>query len=248
MPILLSNPRANQAMGPVKRIVCLANSKKMSGRCIAGREIREGSAGPWIRPVSNRQNEEVSENERQYKDGSDPRLLDVIEVPLLQPIPHACQTENWLLDPNRYWRRIGRANWNELQAYVEDPPMLWVTGSSTFHGAHDEIPLAEADRLPRSLYLIRVAGVDLHVFAPQEAFGNPKRRVQVRFRHGGVMYRLWNTDPQIEREYLTREDGNYALGECCLTISLGEPYEKKGDYYRYKLVAAILPRAGGSGT
>jgi len=235
-------------MTTVKRIVCLANSKKMSGRCLAGRELSAGGAGQWIRPVSSRPSEEVSEDERQYDDGKDPRLLDVIDVPLLQPVPHACQTENWLLDSSQYWRRIRRANWSELQAYVEDPPTLWVNGYSTYHGEHDEIPQAEADQLPRSLYLIRVTGVDLRVFAPQEAFGNPKRRVQARFQHGDVKYSLWITDPDIEREYKALNDGSYVLGQCCLTVSLGEPYRAKGSDYRYELVAAVIQRPGDSGT
>lgn len=234
-------------MTTTKRIVCLANSKKMSGRCVAGREFGGGGAGQWIRPVSSRPSEEVSEDERQYEDGSDPRLLDVIDVPLLHPVPHACQTENWLLDPSWYWRRVRRANWNELQTCVENPPTLWINGYSTYHGVHDEIPLAEADRLSRSLYLIHVTGLDLHVFAPSEMYGNPKRRVQARFQHGDIRYSLWVTDPHIEREYKARDDGVYALGESCLTISLGEPYKKKGEGYRYKLVAAIIQRSAGSG-
>jgi hypothetical protein len=48
-------------MNTTRRIVCLANSRKMNGRCIAGRELNEGKAGAWIRPVSDRPHHEVSE-------------------------------------------------------------------------------------------------------------------------------------------------------------------------------------------
>lgn len=81
-----------------KRIVCLANSRKLSGRCIAGKELVEPRR--WIRPVSVREHEEVSEYERQYEDGSDPRVLDIFDVELLEPRPRTYQQENWLLDPD----------------------------------------------------------------------------------------------------------------------------------------------------
>src|SRR5580658_5662159 len=83
----------------LKRIVCLANSRKLSGRCIAGKEIHKGKQIGWIRPVSAREHEEVSEYERQYQDGSDPSVLDVMDIELIEPRPKGCQHENWLLDP-----------------------------------------------------------------------------------------------------------------------------------------------------
>ena len=59
-------------MNYMKRIICLANSRKMSGRCVAGFEIGADRIGEWIRPVSDRPSEEISLADRRFKDGSDP--------------------------------------------------------------------------------------------------------------------------------------------------------------------------------
>jgi len=93
-----------------QRIVCLANSRKLSGRCIAGKEMVRNKPRGWIRPVSAREHEEVSEYERQYEDGTDPRVLDIIDVELLEPRPRTYQQENWLLDPDLYWTKV-TMNW-----------------------------------------------------------------------------------------------------------------------------------------
>ena len=61
----------------------------------------------------------MSEYERQYEDGSDPRLLDLIDVPLLSWKPGTFQQENWLLDPAYYWARAGRITWDELDAFID---------------------------------------------------------------------------------------------------------------------------------
>lgn len=229
----------------VRRILCLANSKKLSGRCVAGREVLDTGPGPWIRPVSERPTEEVSEDERQYKDGSDPRVLDIIDVPLIRHKPHACQTENWLLDAGYYWVKVRRIGWAELQPYVEEPATLWTNARSTIHGENDEILQRDADALPNSLVLIRVPSLELRVLAPSAAYGNPKRRVLADFQHRDIRYAFWATDPIIERDFLARPDGTYSLGECFLCVSLGEPMTKgNGDSCRYKLVAAVIQRNG----
>lgn len=226
-------------MSTIKRIVCLANSRKLNGRCIAGIELtQDGIAQGWIRPVSAREHEEVSEYERQYEDGSDPKVLDVIEVPLLEHRPNAFQEENWLLDPQYYWVRVGRIDWGGLAPLATPIAGLWVNGHHTYNGLNDSIPLELAATVTSSLCLIRVSSLQLHVFAPGEAFGNSKRRVQGHFRHQGTEYRLWVTDPVFERCYLAKPNGYYALEECFLTVSLGEPLNG----VCYKLIAAIIPR------
>lgn len=223
-------------MAPTKRIVCLANSRKLQGRCVAGRELIQGTAAGWIRPVSDREHEEVSEYERQYEDGSDPRVLDVIDIPLREPRPRGYQQENWLIEPDEYWIRVGRFSWADLGPLRDQSGTLWLNGYHTSNGENDYIPLEQVQAIESSLKLVYVEGMQLSVFKPGEAFGNSKRRVQARFRFGGTRYALWVTDPVIERAYLALEDGNHALRESYLTISLGEPYEDRC----YKLVAAVL--------
>ena len=225
-------------MPTTKRIICLANSRKLNGRCIAGRELVNNFPGDWIRPVSIREHQEVSEYERQYEDGSDPRLLDILDIPLQKHQPEDYQQENWLLDPQYYWRKIAKYSWNDLQKLSEIGGTLWRNGDSTYNGSNDQIQLHHAKDETSSLKLIHVDKLSLRVFAPGEAFGNSKRRVQGQFRFGYNYYALWVTDPDIERAYLRREDGNYELGKCYLTISLGEPYES----YCYKLIAAVMEK------
>ncbi len=223
-------------MANVARIVCLANSRKLSGRCIAGREWSNTRAGRWIRPVSGREGQEVSEYERQYEDGSDPQVLDIIDVPVREPRPKDYQTENWLLDPDCYWVKADRLSTLQLSSLLDPVAPLWIDGYSTYSGRNDKIPLEEAVSLPDSLRLIRVDSLQLIVFRPGEAFGNNKRRVQGRFFHAGNEYALWVTDPGFERRYLAKLDGSYGVGECYMTISLGEPYREAC----YKLIAAII--------
>ncbi len=224
-------------MVAIKQIVCLANSRKLASGCIAGREwTAESGAGNWVRPVSKRDNQEVSEYERQYADGSDPQVLDIVKVPVLEPKPHSYQTENWLLDDEYYWQKVGRFSPPQLPKLTDSVEPLGIDGCSTHTGRNDKIPLESASEVFSSLRLIRVPRLKLSVFAPGEAFGNTKRRAQGQFDHAGNRYALWVTDAGHEKAYLAKLNGTYALGECYLTISLGEPY--KGDCYKF--IAAII--------
>ncbi|MBO9360405.1 MAG: hypothetical protein J7450_12705 [Thermomicrobium sp.] len=225
----------------VKRMVCLANSRKVSGRCIAGIELDQyGQRLGWLRPVSSRPTREVSDRERRYPDGNDPRVLDILEVPLLRPLPEEYQQENWLLDPSSSWHYVGRFPFEGLPSLLDPPSPLWIDGYHTVYGRNDRVPYERAKQLSDSLRLLHVESLTLVVFAPYETFGDPRRRVQGRFVHSGVEYRLWVTDPVYERTYLANPDGLYRIEDSYLTVSLGEPYEG----YCYKLIAAVIEREG----
>ena len=229
-------------MREIKTIVCLANSRNLSGRCIAGREIMDKKVRGWIRPVSDRPGEEVSEYERQYEDGSDPRVLDIINVPLLAARPNHHQQENWLLDPASYWVKQGQAPWERLFKLIDPVDTLWENGSNTISGKNDRMSPEQVSQLNSSLCFIHVDSLTLSVFSPGKGYGDPKRKVQAHFTHNDVSYSIWVTDPSYERKYLKMSDGDYTLGECYLTISInGEPYQ--GQYYKF--VAAIIARVEG---
>lgn len=91
-----------------KRIVCLADSKKPGGRCIAGKEVVQDAYGGWIRPVSVRPSAEINLEERQYENGREPQIPDVIEIPMLAPVPRVHQTENHMIDAESYWTKYRR--------------------------------------------------------------------------------------------------------------------------------------------
>ncbi|MFD9162861.1 hypothetical protein ACFVZ8_12830 [Streptomyces sp. NPDC059558] len=220
----------------IKTIVCLANSRKLSGRCVAGM-LADGS-GEWVRPVSARPNREVSTYERQYADGTDPNVLDIVSVALIRPQPHDFQSENWLLNPTFFWDKIDRVDWRGLVGLEQRPSALWINGSSTYHGNNDRIPIEEAVTLPDSLNLIRTTGLTLQVHTPGAMFGDQKRALRAHFSYAGNSHILRVTDPEYELEYLPKPEGFYELGESFLTVSLGEPYEGRV----YKLVAAIIER------
>jgi len=220
--------------GTVKRIVCLANSIKHSGRCIAGKEYVNRTVGEWVRPVSSREGEEVSEHERQYENGTDPKLLDIVEVPIIKAKPKTYQSENWLLDPDLYWAKRGRIGWADLPAFVDTPTILWNNGHKTYHGKNDYVPADDADNLSCSLYMIQVERMDVDVFLPGEAFGDTRRKVQGNFVYNGTEYGLSITDPVAKRHFLDQGLGEYTVGKCYLTVSLGERHK---DDRCYKMIA-----------
>lgn len=223
-------------MSDLKRIICLANSRKLSGRCIAGREwSEEHGASSWVRPVSDRENQEVSERERQYEDGSDPQVLDIIDIPVLEHQPKDHQYENWLLDPESYWIKVGTFPRNRLPEISDSVAPLWIDGESTSHGTKNKIPLEKLSSVPDSLRLIYVESMTISVTT---GYNFSKRRVDGQFRHAGSVYKFGITDPKCETKYLAKPNGNYELGNCYLTISLGEPFQAQNAVF--KLIAAVI--------
>lgn len=207
---------------------------------MAGKEVAPSGYGAWIRPISSRLTAEISEDERRYEDGSDPRVLDVIDIPLkVRANAQSHQTENYIIDTENQWAKRGTLAWSELPPLLDRPPSLWLNNDSNYHGENDRVKRDLATHLNSSLFLIEPADLSIRVHVPGADFGDRRRRARASFGYGGAKYSLIVTDPIAERAFFARPDGDYALNDTYLCISLAESHT---DGYCYKLVAAVISK------
>jgi hypothetical protein len=224
-------------MPEYKEFLCLANSKKLGGNCVAGKIVDKGKVGQWIRPVSARNTGELSNRDRRYRDGSDPRIFDIIRAPFLEKQAHKYQIENYVIDDTIYWERVGRANSAQIRNcldIVRGP--LWLNNSSSYSGLNDRVLEAEATG-GGSLKFVEVDDLEIRVVVEGADFNNPRTRVRANFRMNGHEYLLSITDPAMTEKYERGGVGRFTVGKAFLCVSLGEPYNG----YAYKLVAAVVP-------
>jgi hypothetical protein len=227
-------------MSYTKTIVCLANSRKLAGRCVAGKEWNGRAPGPWCRPVSDRDRGELTAERWYSKTWRDPRLLDLIEVSLLGPRPSGCQTENHLVDTSFRWKFAGRISANCLVPGLDKPAgPLWLNGESTASGLNDRVPATVAERQRSSLVLVQPELLKMTIAVEGADFGCPRRRVRGHFSLAGHDYALAITDPIIEAELKPSPDGsNIELRKPILCISLSEKFLSQNACY--KLIAGVM--------
>ena len=57
-------------------VVCLANSRKYPGRCVAGKLVEGAQVGGWVRPVSGNEHGAI------LAENQNPKLLDIVSIPM----------------------------------------------------------------------------------------------------------------------------------------------------------------------
>ncbi|MFM7679189.1 MAG: dual OB domain-containing protein [Roseiflexaceae bacterium] len=218
-------------------IICLANSIKNNGFCVAGIELNHHSTPVrWIRLIGNNHPQGLTVSDYRYRNGDTPQVFDVINIPVVAFQPLSYHVENWLIDTTRYWYK--RGEWDvdttvkNLSSHIYYHGPLWINGYSSSTGANNRIPEELFDSLGSSLQLIIADDVKL--------YANKKyNRVDAYFGFADNRYVLSVTDPQILEKYshISGEFNPLLLGRCMMTISLGEPYQG----FAYKLAAHIMP-------
>ena len=127
-----------------RTIVCLANSYKHGGRCVAGVCVEDGS---WVRLRGKAADGALEAAE--YSLGgvtdvkrSEVRLLDLIEVELHYALPSDAHPEDWVIAPGR-WRLLERpvsvGRWDAMAAAADK-------GATILRGYRDRMTVEEVGR------------------------------------------------------------------------------------------------------
>ena len=156
-----------------KTIICLANSSREQGLCIAGKEVKaDGSYGEWVRPVGNENTEQIEKSIGERFD-----LLDIITIPMRSKQDKTGhQTENWIIDRDGIWDKIRGVDYSEAQKALDlNPPQWMVEGSNSSKGKNDRFR-GEADS---SLCLIRVKNFTASQYRVTFSFGDKEYDLRV---------------------------------------------------------------------
>lgn len=217
-------------------IVCLANSWKHGGRCIAGKIYSGPNQGQWVRPVSPVVGQrQITFPQMAYGQGQFAEVLDVIRIRFEGREEGTFQGEN-LIIANARWAKIGQITADDVEDWVETPITIWENGSRSTYGANDKIDNWRLQGARSSLCLITPERASVRVGAEH----NGDTKVRVLFRYNGTDYAFTTTDVRIQEEYRGRPHGTYDLPNVrAMTVSLGERFPADGGH-SYKLIAHIF--------
>lgn len=224
---------------PRETLLCLANSFKRGGRCIAG--IRAGQGG-WVRPVSDEKDGQLLPRHYVYESGDEPKIFDLFQADLDRPEPEPHQPENW---------RLGAGKWKLLRRDRKDDILELVRSSlhtdGVLFGTRTKVvdyQQACACPLHASLALVKPERLCFHHTVEHYEQG-PRTRMTGMFEVQGLRYTLPITDPIWTRKLGTMEHGTHSIEDfglsarkILLTISLGDLYEATGCCH--KLIAAVI--------
>ncbi|SEE00744.1 hypothetical protein SAMN04490185_4724 [Pseudomonas frederiksbergensis] len=219
------------------QIVCLANSRKPHGKCIAGKIWGGDNHGTWVRPVSNRQHDSISDLERTCQTGQYAQLRDLLSISFSNAHGHVFQQENHVIQHPPVWVHNGQASIADLANLVDNPLVLWENSHHSYSGCNDKVPAEILLHQRHSLYLIRPQNIRIRVSAEGAYRGDGTLKARATFSYNRINYSLIITDHDVERYYQQQGAGQYLPeGINYFTISLGDV----SNGFAYKLIAAVI--------
>ena len=215
-----------------KYFICLANSYKHGGRCIAGIEVvpqSDGSLGivrhddgrpRWIRPVSMSANGEIPNHLAESF-----KIFSLVKLTDVEPCPDNAHTE----DVHCTRMEICPFELSPTKDFLNQ--LIDTQHQAIFYFRGKSIPTTIIDRLDYSLMLIHPDNACAYCDEGRE---NSKYRM--KFTYNGSNYDFPITDPVFLEQFKKSPDSYADLDGVYLVLSLGIAFEG----FHYKLVATVL--------
>jgi len=211
------------------RILCLANSVKQGGRCLAGIQLNnnnhpviQNNRPVWVRPV-------VKSEHGQLPGFLCSKIapLNVIEIEQAAINGTGYQSENTTFKDNSL-KVIGSVNPSVLEKLCDNDSLRIVFGNRG-----KAIPKDKIHRMNHSLMLIKTS-----IFQITERKNRYRDNPQIRltFRYHGNLYDLPITDPLFLLQYEKDSTILDQKEEIFVVLSLGISFQ---DWY-YKIAASII--------
>ena len=219
---------------PMVDMLCLANSRKHSGRCVAGLRL---DTQQWVRPVADTSDGTLFAGQYGLADGTEPRPLDVVRLELVRPRPAAYHPEDWVIARRSWQLRQRPASQNTLAMLTE----YLEIGPDLLGNSRDRLTEDEANAgVEASLALTEPRNVTWEITRKPTG----RRQTRARFRLRGTRYSLAVSDPEWEARLEDLSGGVHPRRaaelpdsrQLLFTVSLTEPFEHKC----YKLIAAVI--------
>lgn len=215
-----------------KYFICLANSYKRGGRCIAGVEVVPNSDAKWklvrnddgiprwIRPIARTTYGEIPNFV-----GESIKLLSIVKLTNVVPCPENAHTENV------YYSHIEQCDDDITQESNVMNQLIDTKHQSIFHNRGRAVSAEMLTGINYSLMLIHPEKASAYIDVNRE-----KSKNRMCFSYYGVEYDFPITDPSFI-ECLKKNPEKYAnMNDVYLTLSLGLEFEG----WHHKLVAGVL--------
>jgi len=209
------------------KLLCLANSYKEKGRCVAGvlldednQPVIENEKPIWIRPVYRDGHGQIPNNICEHV-----QPLDIIELKDAEIIGEGYQSENTTYDENRIVV-IGKGDMELINDLYADTDLIFGNRGKAVN--QDVIK-----DLDHSLIIINTT--DFEIFE-KEYDGKKHPQIRLKFNYRDKTYDFPITDPAFLKNYGQNKGILDDKDNINLVLSLGIPL----DDWHYKLVATVL--------
>ena len=204
-------------------IAILTKSSKFGGHCVAGIDV---NSGEWVRLVSDNSSKHgtLSDDNICYADGCICNPLDIVCVDVVRAAPFAHQSENYLIDSHKRWRKIRECLLAEI---------LQVHPTDNFAYIYENTqPYIDGDTIKSIGYSLMLVSVSsLVIYKVRNS--NNQQKTKASFIYNGQRYsNIAVTDPAY---YAAQENVRYV--RAYLVVSL--PDAPWPDDHYYKFIAKI---------